>query len=221
MPVRQCYNARSRRKFLLRRDLPRGLRALSQGRRSRRLIAGTASRSWAAKLLQFWFHDLEPSQWFGSNEQVDQQLRIRFERKLLALGGHPAEQFTHDPKTAQAAILLFDQVPRNIYRDTEKSFAFDHLARAICKTFIAQEWDAELPDKERQFIAMPLMHSEQLADQEASVKYFGTHLPGNLSFARKHHEMIEKFSRFPHRNDALGRETTPEEQAAIDAGFSW
>ena len=126
-----------------------------------------------------------------------------------------------DGDTVRAAILLFDQVPRNIYRDTARAFAYDPLALTLSKEAIARGMDEGLPNAQRQFVAMPLMHSEDLADQEASVAYFGEHLPGNLSFARSHHEMIERFGRFPHRNAALGRDTTPEEQRAIDEGFSW
>lgn len=126
-----------------------------------------------------------------------------------------------DGDTVRAAILLFDQVPRNIYRDSARAFAYDPLALTLSKEAIARGMDEGLPNAQRQFVAMPLMHSEDLADQEASVAYFGEHLPDNLSFARSHHEMIERFGRFPHRNAALGRDTTPEEQRAIDEGFSW
>lgn len=178
-------------------------------------------RDWAAELLHLWFQELAPSDWFGSSDAVDQTLKQRFESDLLALRAKPATDFLTDLQTARAAILLFDQVPRNIYRGTAEAFAFDGLAREITKGVIAKGWDAEIPDKERQFIAMPLMHSEDIADQQASVDYFETHLPGNGPFAKSHHEMIARFGRFPHRNAALGRETTEDEQAAVDAGFSW
>ena len=181
---------------------------------------------WAAELLQVWFHDLSPSDWFGQNgpeasDTVDQMLRIKFERKLVALGGERPDHFTGNPKVAQAAILLFDQVPRNIYRGDPRAFATDPLARELCKAVIAKGWDTDLSGSERQFIAMPLMHSEDVADQAASVAYFAEHLPDNLGFAKSHHEMIARFGRFPHRNTALGRETAEAEQAAIDEGFSW
>lgn len=178
-------------------------------------------RPWAAELLRYWFHELEPSDWFGSSAAIDRELTVRFERKVIALGAQPATDFIGDSQLAQAAILLFDQVPRNIFRDTAKAFAYDPLALEICKHMIAEGWDANLPDRERQFVAMPLMHSEDMADQEASLAYFGKHLPDNVSFARSHHEMIARFGRFPHRNDVLGRETTSEEQKAIEEGFSW
>ena len=179
------------------------------------------SRDWIAEILKVWFDELSPSDWFGSSDAVDQKLRERFEQDLLALRASSAANFLTDTRTAQAAILLFDQVPRNIYRGTAEAFATDALARDIAKLVIAKGWDAALPDSERQFVAMPLMHSEDLSDQEASVEYFSTHLPSNGPFAKSHHEMIAKFGRFPHRNAALGRATTEAEQAAVDAGFSW
>ncbi|WP_336985518.1 DUF924 family protein [Altererythrobacter aquiaggeris] len=180
-----------------------------------------AQRPWAAELLHIWFEEMEPADWFKPNSRMDHLLRVRFERKLMALGAQPASNFTRDLKLAQAAILLFDQVPRNIYRGKAAAFAYDGLARDIARHVIDQGWDAELPDQQRQFIAMPLMHSEDLADQEASLAYFSDHLPGNSEYANSHHAMIARFGRFPHRNKVLDRDTTPEEQAAIDEGFSW
>ncbi len=178
-------------------------------------------RRWAADLLHFWFQELDSSDWFKSSDEVDQQLQARFADDWQRLHTQPADSFMDDADTAQAAILLFDQVPRNIFRDTAKAFASDPLAREITRAFIANGWDAHLPSEQRQFVAMPLMHSEDLPDQEACVAYFGLYLPKNLSFARNHHEMIAKFGRFPHRNALLDRDTTAAEQEAIDSGFSW
>ena len=176
---------------------------------------------WAKELLHFWFEKIESGDWFSSSDAVDDELKDRFEAVLEAHGNRPAREFLSDPLTARAAILLFDQVPRNIYRDTERAFAFDPLALAIAKEAIARGWDEGIPDRERQFVAMPLMHSEDLATQEMCLDYFGKHLPDNLTYARSHHEMIARFGRFPHRNELLGRETTEAEQEAIEAGFSW
>lgn len=177
--------------------------------------------AWASELLHFWFEELGPGDWFGGSKEVDARLEQGFEPVLLEQADKPFETFLSSRKTAQAAILLFDQVPRNIYRDTARAFAYDPLALALAKHCIAKGWDEGLPDAQRQFVAMPLMHSENLADQEASLAYFAQHLPGNLSFAKSHHAMIARFGRFPHRNDVLDRHTTAEEQEAIDQGFSW
>lgn len=183
--------------------------------------ASTLKSDWAARLLDFWFEELGPDDWFGGSPEIDAALRSRFEPALVEQGEKPAESFLVSADMARAAILLFDQVPRNIYRDTPRAFAYDPLALALAKHCIAAGWDEGLPDAQRQFVAMPLMHSEALADQEASLAYFEEHLPDNLSFAQSHHAMIARFGRFPHRNEILGRATTEAERQAIEDGFSW
>lgn len=183
-------------------------------------MAGTPPK-WASDMLATWFDELGPSDWFHGGDEVDRLLSERFAATLDEQALQPADSFLDDARTARAAILLFDQLPRNLHRDTARAFAYDPLALAIAKEVIARRWDAGLSNDERQFVAMPLMHSEELTDQQACVAYFERHLPGGLSFARSHHEMIERFGRFPHRNDVLGRETSEAEQAALDEGFSW
>ena len=185
-------------------------------------IMAKAERPWAADLLHHWFHDLKPAQWFGQDAAVDEELRRRFGRILVALGNRPANEFLRDPLTARAAVLLFDQLPRNLYRGTARAFAFDPLARAICKGAIARGWDANLGLHERQFLYMPLMHSEAISDQLLSLRMF-TAL-GNafiLRFARSHYAMIARFGRYPHRNAVLGRTGSPAEEEAVAAGNSW
>jgi uncharacterized protein (DUF924 family) len=140
---------------------------------------------------------------------------------LFDLNEQPHERLLDNPETALAAILLFDQFPRNLYRHEANAFAHDARARAIASQVIAREWVDGLPEAQRQFVGMPLMHSETLSDQAASLAFFEEHAPANLPFARSHHEMILRFGRFPHRNAALGRATTEDEQRAINAGFSW
>ena len=178
-------------------------------------------RPWAADLLYVWFHELGPGDWFGGSEAVDLLLRERFERWLHALGRRPAAEFLRDPGTARAAILLFDQIPRNLYRGSAQAFAWDPLALALTHGMLARGWHLGLPGQAKQFVLMPLMHSEDIADQRLSLALFTRHAPGSLSFARSHHQMIARFGRYPHRNAALGRTSTPAEQRAIDAGFSW
>ena len=181
-----------------------------------------APRRWAADLLHVWFEQLGPGDWFGGpSAQVDTMLAQRFGRVLEALGLQPATTFLTDPKLARAAILLFDQVPRNIYRGSARAYTFDPLAIALCRGAIARGWDRGLSDAKRQFVGMPLMHSERIADQRASLAWFARHLPQNLPFARSHHVMIARFGRFPHRNAVLGRTSTPAEKQALRDGFNW
>lgn len=181
----------------------------------------SATRRWAAELLHCWFHELRPADWWGGSDSIDTMLQRRFGDDLAMLGVRPAREFLPDPLTARAAILLFDQVPRNIHRDTPPAFAHDPLARAIAKGVLARGWDLFAPKRERQFVYMPLMHSEAIADQRLSLAVFAARAPDNLAFARSHHRMIARFGRFPHRNDVLGRQSSAAEKAAVAAGFSW
>jgi len=181
-----------------------------------------APRRWAAELLHFWFHTLRPADWFGTNARVDNELRRRFGREWAMLRRRPASEFLTDPLTARAAVLLFDQVPRNIHRQSAAAFASDPLARAIMRGALDRGWDRGLTGAERQFLALPLMHSEAIADQRRSLIVFaplGTR--HGFPFARSHYRMIARFGRFPHRNAVLGRKSTGAERRAVAQGFAW
>jgi uncharacterized protein (DUF924 family) len=179
-----------------------------------------APRRWAADLLHFWFHELSPADWWGGSPALDARIARRFGGDLAMLRTRPAREFLSDPLTARAAILLFDQVPRNVHRGTAEAFATDPLARAIARGVMAKGWHRSLPDRERAFVGMPLMHSEGIADQRASLAFFRT-IPTNFGFARDHWRMIARFGRFPHRNPVLGRRSTAAEKAAIAEGNAW
>lgn len=181
-----------------------------------------ARRAWAADLLHVWFDELGPDDWFALNAAVDAKLRRRFGRLWAMLRSQPAESFLDDPQTALAGVLLFDQVPRNIHRKSPLSFASDGLGRQIARAALARAWDAGMSARERQFLAMPLMHSEAIADQRASLQYY-VHLGTRYGwpFARTHYRMIARFGRFPHRNPVLGRASTRAEKRAVAAGFAW
>jgi uncharacterized protein (DUF924 family) len=169
-----------------------------------------AQRRWAAELLHFWFHTLRPADWFRTSPSVDDELR------------RPASDFLGDPLTARAAVLLFDQVPRNIHRQSPKAFASDALARAIMREALRRGWDRGLSLAERQFLVLPLMHSEAIADQRLSLAVFAPlGRRHGFPFARSHYRMIARFGRFPHRNAVLGRRSTAAEQGAVAEGFSW
>lgn len=180
-----------------------------------------AHRPWAADLLHVWFHQLGPKDWFGSSPALDLKLRQRFGSRLAALGRRPAAEFLRDRHTTRAAILLFDQIPRNLHRGSARAFAWDPLALALSHGMLARGWHLGLPREAKQFMLMPLMHSESIADQRLSLALFARHAPASFPFARSHHTMIARFGRFPHRNAALDRATSPAEQRAIAAGFAW
>lgn len=179
-------------------------------------------RAWAAELLHFWFHELSPRDWFGSSGPVDAALARRFAPEWAALRGQRADTFLDSPHGALAAVLLFDQVPRNTHRNSPLAFASDPLARAIAKGALDRGWDAVLGPAERQFLAMPLMHSEAIADQRRALAYYARLGPRyGWPFARAHHRMIARFGRFPHRNAVLGRTSSEAEKRAVAAGFHW
>ena len=179
-------------------------------------------RRWAAELPYLWFHKLGPRLWFAPDSRTDAKLRRRFEWELTRLGTRPAHEFLTDPRTALAAVLLFDQLPRNLYRKSKRAFAFDPLARAIAKDALARGWDHALTLSQRQFLAMPLMHSERVSDQRRSLAiYARLGLRYGWPYAVSHQRMIARFGRFPHRNEVLGRTSTAAERRAVAAGFAW
>jgi len=171
---------------------------------------------WRRDVLGFWF-GLDEKQWWRSDATVDDEVRERFRQLWSRKRELPVESFLDDPLTALAAVILFDQFPRNMFRQTAEQFATDHLALAIAKGAVDQDFDDRLEKKERVFLYMPFEHSESLADQNRSIQLF-TRLGDDffLGFAKKHHDIIARFGRFPHRNAMLGRAPRPDEEAAGD-----
>lgn len=178
----------------------------------------------ASDIVHFWFVECTPKQHFVSTPNFDAQVRRRFakaietEARRVKSGEHP---WLKTAEGALALILLFDQFTRNVWRGSGKAFAFDATARQIARVMIDRGLDMELPPKKRSFVYMPFMHSEDLADQDYSLELFGSRLPeenNNLSHANKHRDVIKEFGRFPYRNDALGRKSTPDERAYLSGG---
>lgn len=168
--------------------------------------------AWRDEVLKFWFEELTPEDHFGGKPEVDEKIRARFGRLYEELKANPPADAAADPLTALAAIVVFDQFPRNMFRKQPQAFATDPLAAQIARQALDAGFDARLGANQRQFLYMPLMHSEQLADQERCVALFRA--AGNeeaLKYAVEHRDIIARFGRFPHRNRALGRETTPQE----------
>ena len=129
----------------------------------------------------------------------------------------PPESFLDDARTALAAVILFDQLPRNMFRGHADQFMTDPLALAIARAAVDRGYDKDMTKDQKAFLYMPFEHSENLADQRRALALF-TALGDDwlLGFARKHHDIIERFGRFPHRNAILGRAPRPAELAAGD-----
>jgi uncharacterized protein (DUF924 family) len=169
---------------------------------------------WRSDVLKFWF-GLDPKLWWQGPPELDEQIRERFLNLWKEKRQLPPESFLTDPLTAIAAVILFDQFPRNMFRGHAKQFATDPLALAIAKAAIGKGFDEGLPANERGFLYMPFQHSEQMDDQNRSLLLF-TALGDaeNLQYAKKHHDVIARFGRFPHRNAMLGRAPRAGEIAA-------
>ena len=175
---------------------------------------------WQRDVLTYWF-GLTPEQWWKPDAALDKDIRERFLQLWELKRQLPPSSFVDDALTAIAAVILFDQFPRNMFRDHADHFSTDHLALAIARQAVELGFDDKLQPQERGFLYMPLQHSENLADQKRSVQLF-TALGDNylLGYAQKHHDVIERFGRFPHRNPALGREPTEAETAFLTEAHS-
>lgn len=177
---------------------------------------------WAAQLLAFWFDEHGRADWFGGGADFDDAVRQRFGDWWTALRQQPAESFHVGAATALAAVLLFDQIPRNMFRGTAEAFATDHLALAIARHAVARGYDSALDTDHRAFLYLPFEHSEAMDDQRESLRLMATLGDDDyLAYAQQHFAVIERFGRFPHRNAALGRADRPGEVEAVAAGAHW
>ena len=177
---------------------------------------------WVPAVLNHWLNEIGPDGWFNSSEEEDVRLTHLFRSLWEAQRDKPADAFLAYADTALAALILFDQFPRNMFRGEARAFATDPLAREIAYAALERGFDEEFVEGARAFFYMPFMHSEDLADQNLCVDLFSK--PGfelNLKFAKAHRDIIARFGRFPHRNAVLGRETLPEEQEAVAEGSNW
>jgi uncharacterized protein (DUF924 family) len=166
--------------------------------------------------------EVGPEGWWTRSDAGDAVITRRFRGLWDTEKDRPAAAFLGSATLAFAAIILFDQYSRNMFRNDARAFATDELARAIARTMVARGLDSEIEPAARAFVYMPFMHSEALADQLWSLALFEALGDGNsLDYARRHHAMIARFGRFPHRNAALGRENRPGEEAAIAEGAEW
>ncbi len=168
------------------------------------------------EVLAFWFSERVEPLWFSSDRMLDAELRERFGALVAAAGEGALDDWLETPEGALALVILLDQFPRNIYRGTAAAFAADAKARVVADRALALGHDHQVEPARRMFFYLPFEHSEQLADQERSLALF-TALgdPELLDYAVRHHEIIVRFGRFPHRNAVLGRPSTAQEQAFL------
>ncbi|MDE2234192.1 MAG: DUF924 domain-containing protein [Gammaproteobacteria bacterium] len=177
----------------------------------------------AKEILDFWFNELSDKQHFAKDEKLDALIRERFSGVHRAAVRGELFYWRDTPEGRLAEIIVLDQFSRNLFRNRAEAFAWDGMSLVLAQEGVRTGADRQLAVKPRAFLYMPYMHSESSAIHEIAVRLFSQ--PGlefNLEFERKHKAIIERFGRFPHRNAALGRSSTPEETAFLsqpDSGF--
>jgi uncharacterized protein (DUF924 family) len=172
----------------------------------------------AEEVVDFW-RDAGDRQWFAKDDSFDAEIRRRFEAAHFAAARREHEAWLEDANGALALLLLLDQFPRNLFRDSAHAWAADPLARHYAGRAIEEKRDQAFEPALRGFFYLPYEHSEDGEHQARSVELFrALGDKGYLDYAVQHQKIIDRFGRFPHRNRALGRDNTPEEQAWLDAG---
>ncbi|HVI57892.1 MAG TPA: DUF924 family protein [Luteimonas sp.] len=171
----------------------------------------------AGAVLDFW-REAGPRKWFARDAAFDARFRAGFLEAHFAASRRELEPWMDDADGALALVLLLDQFPRNCFRDSAHAYATDPLARHYAARAVEAGFDARVDPALRVFVYMPFEHSEDPADQARCLELMRAVAPDYMRYAVAHRDVIARFGRFPHRNRALGRVNTPEEQAWLDAG---
>ena len=172
------------------------------------------------EVLDFWLGTIGPDGWYAGTDEVDAACE-EFRDLWQAARDGGLDHWIDGTVGTLAFLILTDQIPRNIHRGKAEAFATDAQAVAAAKRALAEGWDMGAPEPDRQFFYMPFEHSEVMADQDTAVRLMEERLssdPEMALHARAHREVIRRFGRFPSRNAALGRASTPEEEAFLAAG---
>ena len=164
------------------------------------------------EIIDFWFSEIEPKQWWQKDEDFDSMIRARFGNLHERAKAGELFQWRETAPGSLAEVIILDQFSRNIHRGKPESFACDPMALALAQVAISKGMDRELPESHRVFLYMPFMHSESPLIHVEAVKLFESlGNPTNLDFEFKHKAIIDRFGRYPHRNEVLGRPSTQEE----------
>ena len=170
------------------------------------------------QVIDFWVQ-AGPAKWFAKDAAFDADFKTRFLEAHYAAARRELDSWMDTAEGALALMILLDQLPRNSFRDTGHMFATDSLALYFCRQAIAKNYQHQVASDLLPFVLMPLMHSESLQDQEDLIALLDktTH-ENTYNYAVIHRDVIRDFGRFPHRNAALGRHTTGDEQAFLNSG---
>jgi uncharacterized protein (DUF924 family) len=164
-------------------------------------------------IIDFWFSELKPEQWWKKDESLDSQIKERFLKIYQKAIVGELYGWRSSPQGRLAEIIVIDQFARNIFRGKPESFLYDSLALILSQEAVRLGSDKELTNSKKSFLYMPFMHSESIAIHEQAVKLYSQDgLEFNLEFEHKHKKIIDKFGRYPHRNQILGRESTEQEK---------
>ncbi len=167
-------------------------------------------------VLDFWFQELSPKDWFAGSLDIDVLIRERFGSVHNKAVKSELSDWRFSARGRLAEVIVLDQFSRNIHRDSPKAFASDPLALALAQETVQQQLDKSLSQSERTFLYMPYMHSESLKVHEQALVLFEDNGEKNvLEYENKHKVIIERFGRYPHRNDILNRVSTEEEKAFL------
>ena len=172
------------------------------------------------EIISFWQDEVGPEGWYKVDPDLDQKIRDRYLDFWLDVRAGNYNSWAGNATGTLAILIAIDQFPRNMFRGSGEAFATDSKARCIAKRAIFSEFDQKFDEPMRQFFYLPLMHSEVLADQDTCVRMFSLNMTGKDRYLhpRAHREVIRKFGRFPYRNKAMGRASTPAEIDYVKAG---
>ncbi|SLN44446.1 hypothetical protein TRL7639_02362 [Falsiruegeria litorea R37] len=173
-------------------------------------------------ILSFWLDEVGPAGWYVQDDALDAQITEKFKSTWEAACEGRFSMWLTYPSGALAYIILTDQFPRNMFRGDARAFKTDKAALAAAKCAVDKKWDMRIDEPARQFFYLPMMHSENLCDQERCVRLLCERMPengaSNMLHARAHREVIRQFGRFPYRNDALHRTPTAQEAMYVSDG---
>ncbi len=179
-----------------------------------------------SRVLQFWYDEPAPdpaadgeynTAWFEKNDAFDQAIRDGFEIDVAAAAAGELDALRETPQGCLTLCILLDQFPRNLYRGSAQAFATDPVALSVARHAVANEFHLQLGLTRRMFVYLPFEHSENMEDQNRSVELFkASNDATTYPYALEHYYVISRFGRFPGRNAALGRETTPEEAVFLE-----
>lgn len=163
-------------------------------------------------IINYWYSEKIQKCWFSSTPELDKEIKEQFEQAWVSAAAGELDEWQNSPEGCLALIIILDQLPLNMFRGQAKCFQTERKAIEVATKAINNAFDKRLSNDKLAFLFMPFMHSENIEEQELSVKLYKEYnLSSNLKFAQHHRDIVKKFGRFPHRNKILGRESTRDE----------